>query len=202
MEKFVTDNNLEIQQRAGEMMKLLSNDICEELLSPIEVQDDDENQNPIIQQSVEPQKSTNNNVDDILLFALDGDSSNNNYSVPQQKTNDNLIDSLLSDTISNNQALVQENSSQIKCPPGTRQIFEKSDFILFGQTKANPNDPSQFAVNLIFYGKGTNHLSDFIVIGQFRYSIIFFKAEYSFKMLLIIKLFCGIKPLLWLYLLT
>lgn len=185
-------NNLEVQQRSGEMMKLLTHkDVCDEMLAPIAASLVEKEQNPIQiidgsgaqqnQQSLQNQQNLinqaqeaqrNTDQDDILLIVLnDTDLNNTNNST---NTNTNNTNSAHADLLSLVDDIPSQQNQKIQQPvtqqPNTQQpqvteLLRSSELIVYGQAKANPKDKRQIALNLIYYS-ASSQLTDFKVTCQ------------------------------------
>jgi hypothetical protein len=151
----IQSNDLEVQQRAGEMMKVLGHvDVCEEMLAPIAKSSAQVEHNPL--QIVESQQTQvqAKPVDDLLLLVLD-DTSSTDTSV--RRGRDDLLD-LLGDSLPVGQTPVQAPVPNVQAPvqsaPGPAELFRTSEVICLGQTKANPANASQVALRLFFFSTG------------------------------------------------
>ncbi|KAH0792692.1 Adaptin N terminal region family protein [Histomonas meleagridis] len=137
--ELVKSNNLEIQQRSGEMMKLLTHtDVCEEMLAPI-----------ADATNVEMQATTENSnnktqVDDILMSII-------NDSTPQQQQQSNNSINLIDDLIGDLQP--KKNEPTI--------VAKTSDFVICGQSKVNPQNQNQIAIQLVVYAVNNAQLDNF-----------------------------------------
>lgn len=164
MKEMVKSNNIEVQQRAGEMMNLLSKKIiCEEMLAPIAASSTEEEQNPIqIINDISENKNDNNNeskyTDDLIQFVLDD-------SPQKQQTNKsttNLLEEL--DLLSISPQKQQQNNNQVSNISeliGRKETYRGNNFIIFTQSKINPQSPNQYAIQFIFYSLGNMVLNDF-----------------------------------------
>ena len=178
----MNSNDIEVQQRSGEMMKLLRyTDICEEMLAPIAITSTENEQNPIGIVETKPQKNQTATLidtgdllgealqkhqqppeDDLLLIVLN-DTDNNQREKPQtqNKPTTSIHDDLLSlvDDIPSNPAPQPQPQTQ---KPNATELLRSSEFIVYGQAKANPNDTRQIALNLIYYSS-SSQLTEFHV---------------------------------------
>ena len=100
LSSLVQSNNLEVQQRSGEMMKLLTHgDVCDEMLAPIQEQAESaEEAINMGQQSAMPNQSQTNATQQqtIISQVLAQDASHNEQ--PQQQSLHDLLGDLLSPT--------------------------------------------------------------------------------------------------------
>ena len=114
LEKLSKANNIEVQQRAGEMMKLLKHsNICEEILSPISETATAQEQNPI--NIIEDNGSSyeNGKQEDILLSIL-----NENNNAPPSNTSSQVDDD---DLLSLALSLPQTNNTNTQLQTSTNQ---------------------------------------------------------------------------------
>ncbi|KAK8882757.1 AP-1 complex subunit gamma-1 [Tritrichomonas musculus] len=183
-------NNLEVQQRSGEMMKLLTHrDVCDEMLAPIAASLVEKEQNPIqiidgstpgqqSQQSLQNQQNLinqaqqaqkNTDQDDLLLFVLNDTELNNNNTINNtnqiNNNNSNAQDDLLSlveDMPSQPSQQIQQPNQQQQKKSQVTELLRSSELIVYGQAKANPKDKRQIALNLIYYS-ASSQLTDFKV---------------------------------------
>lgn len=170
MDQLVTDSNLEIQQRAGEIRNLLARtDVNGELFAPISATSEDDGKASIAINSGSHQTTAENVAgDDLLSLMLDSKQ-------PQQPKDDllGLLDtpnptptnipssgSLLEQLAA---APVQQNPS---VPRAGVELLRKNDFIIYGQSKLNPSDQRMVALCLSIYstsGQVTEFTMDYRV---------------------------------------
>jgi hypothetical protein len=181
--KLVTSNNLEVQQRAGELAKLLTHaDVCDVVLAPIEERDEAAAQAPkIVMEPTANPKQVDTVLGDLLLELDDAPKPE-----PQQQA---TTQSLLSDLLQKPQqpqkpVQVQSPSQpQIQQPPAQPskpvqvqpqrpaqvqaptvqgiELLRKGDYVICGRALGNPSDPRQVALNLLVYGTGATALTEF-----------------------------------------
>lgn len=164
MKELAKSNNLEVQQRAGEMMKLLCHpEICDEMLLPIETNQqsmaskiniEDSSQQPMAQPNTNTKNRSQPPVDDLLLLVLDDTAPSPQPAQQQSQQSRSLLDELGSVTQPVQQPI------QPKVPQST-ELLRKGDFVIYGQSSTNPKDPRQTALRLLFYGVGPSPLTDF-----------------------------------------
>jgi hypothetical protein len=169
--ELVKHNNLEVQQRAGEMLKLLTKYAgqCDEMLAPIQSATDIDHQASIrLNQNPASEKTAENAAgDDLLNMMLDTKAP----AAAPQATAD-LLD--LHDAKSAKsrapappgQATTPLAQVAAPVPPVARvappaELVATSDFAIYGQTQTNPANPRQLALRLLVYGVGSQPLSDF-----------------------------------------
>lgn len=158
-------NNLEVQQRAGEMMKLLTHtDLCSEMLAPIAESSVNKEQNPIAIVDTKRTDKTQND-DDILLLVLDD--------APKQPAKSSGGDSLLdilgdltpkstpTPTPQTTAAPAPQTTAAPAPPPQAMELLRTNEVIVYGQAKGNPQDPRQIALRLLFYTTGTSPMTEF-----------------------------------------
>jgi hypothetical protein len=148
-------NDLEMQQCAGEMLKVLGHmDVCEKMLTPIAKSSTQVEQNPlqIIEAPQTPVQAKP--VVDLLLLVLD-DTSSTDSSV-RRGGGDLLGDSLPGPQMPLQTPLPKVQVS-VRSAPGPAELFRTGEVICLGQTKANPVNPvnpSQVALRLFFFSTG------------------------------------------------
>jgi hypothetical protein len=127
---------LEVQQRSGEMAKLLGHpEVCEEMLAPIAATSAQAEQNPlqIVEAAPTAVKATRPPVDDLLLLVLD----DGPLAAPQE--HGDLL------------GLLEAAPPKPAEPTGPPELFRIADVVCFGQTKPNPQNPRQMALRLLFF---------------------------------------------------
>ena len=168
-------NNLEVQQRAGEMMKLLMHtDVCSEMLAPIAASSVSTEQNPIaIVENTGRQATQGTQDDDILLLVLDDTpSAPRTTQAPTSKPieSDPLLDIL--DLGPATPQPVQQPTQPAQAPqtaqqrpqqPSFTELAKTNDLIVYGQSKVNPQDNRQIALRLVFHAVGETAMTEFSV---------------------------------------
>ena len=154
LQKLTTSNELEVQQRAGEMMNLLKSDICSYVLAP----STDDLQNYSEEKSAKITQTNNEKDvldDDLLSFVMNdkGDQQNNNK-------HSNYLDDLLG--LNLKEKVVQE----ITPPPNSTELFNNNHIVIFSQTQTNPQDPNQIAKRLLIYNKCSTQITNFMIFHQ------------------------------------
>lgn len=168
LQDMVKSNNLELQQRSGELMKLLLHtDICEEILAPVAASNEAENDQSSIQIQQTTQQNEGNDADDDLLnFVIDKRKHQTQQAAPvapqqtqpqQQAQASNLLDML--DLGAPKPAAPTTPAAPPK--PQSTELLRKGDFIIFGQCMGNPTNPKQLALRLLIYGTGSTPLNEF-----------------------------------------
>ena len=160
-------NNLEVQQRAGEMMKLLQHtELCSEMLAPIAASSADTEQNPIaIVEHKSNQQATQD--DDILLLVLDEASPK--PAPPAHGSGGDSLRDLLGDLAPTPAPAPSPQPVQPQPPaaapqiqqPQAPEVMRTNEVIVYGQVRANPQDPRQVALRLIFHTTGTTPMTEF-----------------------------------------
>ncbi|KAH0794018.1 Adaptin N terminal region family protein [Histomonas meleagridis] len=134
-DKLESSNNLEIQQRAGEMRRLLlSQSLCAPVLTSVsgaEISSEEKTANIGY--------NTNNDDldDDLLSLVMDTPAPTTTPTPAKNTTSGSLIDDLLGSSIQSN------------APPGADELLRKADYIVYGQKQMNPNDKRQIALRII-----------------------------------------------------
>ena len=143
-------NNLEVQQRAGEMMKLLGHtELCSEMLAPIAASSAETEQNPIAIVERKGAQQAKTNDDDILLLVLD------DQPAPKEPSQQNNLLDLLAPTST------PPPAPQPTAPPNTTTLLRTNEVVVFGQAKGNPKDARQTALMLLYFATGTSPMSEF-----------------------------------------
>ena len=141
-QKFSSDNRLDVQQRAGEFLRLLKSPNAYQFLAPIAENNEEEAQ---------PQQSQSK------------------LSKPkQQETLDSLLD--MTDEPPKQQKKKGQSSSLMdlmdepqipSLPPNAVLAFERSDFVTYFEVQKNDRDPRQVAIRASFYNKTNVALTNF-----------------------------------------
>jgi len=147
--ELVKSNNLEVQQRSGEMIKVLSGEgVAEQLLAPISPTGEGENEEKnltIIDNAADDQE-------DLLLIVLD-------QSTNQPKPSVNSTPVTPAPLVVNKEVAPKPEPTPVK--PNGVELVKFQDFIIYGQTMKNPKDPRQIALNLIIVGTCNRDLTSF-----------------------------------------
>lgn len=154
LQKFTISNDLEVQQRSGEMVKLLTTDICSYVLAP----NTDDSQNYSEEKSAKIIQVNNEKEeldDDLLSIVLD---DKTNKQSTQSYTN--YLDSLLGYQID------EKPVHKITPPPNSTELYNNNEIIIFTQTQSNPKDPNQIAKRLLIHNKSTTPITRFMIIHQ------------------------------------
>ena len=168
----VEHNNLEVQQRAGELMKLLAHpEACQEILAPISNATEADDQSSIqIQQGTSKDRSGEHGAgDDVLLMMLD--TKKKGEPAPKTQPVDDLLNLDIAPTnqpskVSNTDLLSALAEPAPKpqpqaAPMQMTELLRLPDFAIYGQSKANAADPRQIALRLLIFGTGSGSLNDF-----------------------------------------
>jgi hypothetical protein len=162
-----TSNHVELQQRSGELRRLLSiPQLCSAVLAPVVVASSVISEEKSVQITTKPNSGIISNeesdeeVDDLLLLVMNDEQSSQNL---REKSKVSLIEELSenvkSDLIPRNPIVQNVNG---------KELLRKGDFVIFGQTQPNPNNPKQFALRLLFYNTGITRLTEFKVEYQIQ----------------------------------
>lgn len=166
LENLRKNNNLEIQQRAGEMYNILCRPhLAEELLVPIEYE--------------KPENSQTNRQDDTDLLSLTPDSSRTatptnsiddllglNSKTNQQNKRTDSINSLLDDLMSGSINTKTEQPIQtrsVQSPPGALEALRTSDYVIYFQIQRNEANPNQLAIRSSVYNLTETPFNQFVV---------------------------------------
>jgi hypothetical protein len=155
-----TDNNLEIQQRSGELMKLFGHrSQLLNFLAPVASGSESEDAQLAIaiNSTVSAAKAQDNQTgDDLLVMMLDSKPS----AKPVSQSDDLLGDILTivpqsNVTTATAQPLQQQQQQpqqQLQQQLQQTELLRNGDFVVFGQSKRNPSDPKVVALRLLIYG--------------------------------------------------
>lgn len=151
LNKFITSNNLEVQQRAGEMSMILSfNEFAEEILAPFEQNKTNEVKPVTI---VEDEKE---DEDLLSLFEKDYQKAE-----PQQQKTSSLLDDLSDISSLDNTKSMQDNKSKITPLPGSIEGLQMQDFILYFEIRKNPQNQKQIALRVSVFSLINTPLTNF-----------------------------------------
>lgn len=180
---FINDISLDVQQRAGEMVTLLGKDnICNEVLAPVEMKKQDEKAQIVTSQQVASNPSENqnpaasiqtgdNNNNDVVKDLLDL----NDSSATSPQTQNSSLKELLgimdnNPTSSTNNAAAPgtggsdakaEAKSKIKPFPGSVVAFEMQDYIVYFEVRKNPQNKNQMAIRVSTFNLSNSPLNNF-----------------------------------------
>ena len=145
--ELASSNDLELQQRAGELIRILTkSSFRDALLAPIEF----EHTNISIQ-------SQNDEAD---LLGLDSTTE----AKPQQK---DVIQDILGAPAAAAEETpkkeVKEPQQSFKPPPGAVEALRTHDYVIYFEIQRNSNNPNQLAIRSSVYGLGTIPLNKFTV---------------------------------------
>lgn len=150
IQKFQTDNRLDVQQRAGEMMKILSSSTnLSFILAPMH--DEEANEQTQQTQQTQPEKTGQNQAQaSNLLINMDGEDQNKSES---------LLDLL--DPENN----FEDNQTKIKkkLPNGAFLAFELDEFVAYFEIQRNPKNQREIAIRVSYYNKTKIQLNKFNV---------------------------------------
>jgi len=180
-------NNLEVQQRAGEMLQLLQMEgVGEQLLAPIAAiadtdidekavtindqpgsakEDDDLLSLIALGNSQQKPQTTSPSADPLDLLGLGTPSQTAKPTQPTPKPVQNPIANLLGEPDQAAPAPAKPKPASSPVPQGTK-MAELTDIVLYGQVKPNPSDPRQFALKLSAYCKSARDLTGYKIALQ------------------------------------
>lgn len=151
---FTTSSSLDVQQRAGELAVLMSNnDICDEVLAPVEC-DTSSTATIVVENKLETD-----------LLDLTGSGS-------QQQKSTNIIDDILGlSSTPQQQAQVQQaapaqqqsapQSQNIGPPPNAVEALNKHDYVIYFEIIVNPQNSSQIAIRASIFNNSSAPLNNF-----------------------------------------
>jgi hypothetical protein len=154
--KLARSNNLEVQQRAGEMAKLLTHgEVCEEMLAPIEERDAAAPAAPrIVAEPAQAAKPSDSVLGDILQ-ELDAPVA------PAASSLIDLIDTAPPPPVVAAPTRQAGPAAVAPQPAAMTELVRQNDFVIFGQAIANVQDRRQIALNVLVFGTGQTALQDF-----------------------------------------
>jgi hypothetical protein len=133
---FVNNNNLEVQQRAGELVRVLARpDVSEQLLAPVEL---DESAGAAAETPDVPESRSKS---DVSLIDIIGD-----ITEPPAKP-----------------APEVKSQLAVNGPPGSVEALRTSDYVIYFELQSNPNNPRQLGIRSTVYGLGQIPLTNFLV---------------------------------------
>jgi len=136
-------HDIEVQQRAGEMRRLLAAPgLCGAVLTPVASATPGSEEGSVRITLSKDQGS--GEVDDLLLLVMDNDA-------PATTLLDDLAPAW------------DPTQAPVGKPAQGAPVMETSDFVVFGQTQRDPRNPKQYALRLVFVGTGASELPDFKV---------------------------------------
>lgn len=178
-----TNNNLEVQQRSGEMIRLiLQEKLSLSVLAPLTTGSEVVTEESINIVENEKPESEDSEVDDLLLLVMDDAGP----SKPSPPISSNLIDDLLGPStttqsapttqyqqapitqVQTQQPMAQAPPQVSQPPPQVKQLYATAEYVIFGQSQPNATDPRQIALRLLIYGSGRSQLSEFQIEYQPR----------------------------------
>jgi hypothetical protein len=170
-ETMETSNHVEVQQRSGEMKRLLASpQLSGAVLAPIVAASAMSEEKSVII----PKKAGNEeeDVDDLVLLVMDDQPppqpqpqpqpqiQQRPQSQPQSQVQPQSVPSLIE--------AVAPAQSQLPTPPGAKEMARTSDFVVFGQVQGNPKNPKQLALRLLFYNTSASRYTDFVAEYQIQ----------------------------------
>ncbi|KAK8878638.1 AP-1 complex subunit gamma-1 [Tritrichomonas musculus] len=160
--KYARDNRLDVQQRAGEMIRLLtSSSNLSYILAPMNEEDAAEQaQNHI---DNDDQDSIQNQTSSSLI------NLNDNYDEGGEDKKETLLDLLDSDIPTNSSTQMKK-----KLPNGAFLAFEQDEFAAYFEVQKNPKNQREVAIRVSYYNKSQIQLNKFnvafAVSGNWKFS--------------------------------
>lgn len=182
------DNEIEVQQRSGEMKRILQNpQIWEDVLAPPEYKKTEQSTNQKTAQIIvnKGEKTTQENQNAVSTNAasqttnlLDLIDNGNPVSSPANIVNPtqtntqggSIIDDLLSlaavpSSQQQNQTnpIQQQNQFQFKPPPNSVEAIRNQEFVVYFEISKNPSNPKQIAIRSTIANLGPQQLKNFSI---------------------------------------
>lgn len=168
MQNLTNSNNIEIQQRAGEMVTLLTMpELAEVILAPSALDDKQPTTSPVKMETANESKE--NNPDNLLNLLLDVSPAPQQQPQPQ-KQNDALSELLSAPPIQQNVVKAPQviPDGPLPPPPNSFPVMKTVDFAVYGQTQVNQQNPNQIALMLTTVPLTDKPLVNFVM--EFRAS--------------------------------
>lgn len=146
-------NHIEVQQRAGELARLLTNPSLAPLVLASMVDTTakiEQNSVNIHTPAVTSQASDEKEINDLLLLVMDQET---------QKPTGTLLSDLGMEP-SQPQSQPQPQAQAQPVPRIGVQLAETGEYVIFGQVQRNPADPRQCALRLLYYNTGISPLTE------------------------------------------
>jgi hypothetical protein len=140
---FVNNNNLEVQQRVGELLRVVARpDVSEQLLAPIEVEDiGAAGEKP-------PEASASADLIEILgEGAPPAPSPGQGQAQAQAQA----------------QGQTAPPAAQIQVPPNAVEALRTSDYVFYFELQRNPSNPRQLGIRSTVFGLGQVPFTNFVV---------------------------------------
>jgi hypothetical protein len=168
-EAMETSNHVEVQQRSGEMKRLLaSQQLSAAVLAPVVAASAMSEEKSVII----PKKAGNEeeDVDDLLLLVMNDQAPPRPQPQPQlqlqpqpqPEPQPHIQLQPQPQPVPSPIEAVAQAPAQLPIPPGAKEMARTSDFVLFGQVQGNPKNPKQLALRLLFYNIGVIKYTDFV----------------------------------------
>ena len=184
LDNLTKSNDIEVQQRAGELVRILQlGDACETILAPVGPDEQTEKKQnakaevpkAVKQEPAQQAKEKQSTPDDLLSMLLNTPVQPiaQAQKEPQVSDQSKAPDALLLDLTSQPQPQPQQQSQaapanpaitapvSIPKPPNSFEIMQNQDFVMYGQVQRNPNNPSQIALMTTVFSKIQKQLPDF-----------------------------------------
>ena len=166
-----TNNNLEIQQRAGEMARVLEKtNLREDLLAPVEIEEVDQSNKPLSSESSENTQQIQSKTGielleqddtDLLLDFGDGPVQTEPTTAQKLGSSADGSNAALTPTASGNTA--PEKPKEITPPPGSVEALRTSDYVVFFELQRNAQNPRQLAIRSTVYNLNDVPLTQFLI---------------------------------------
>ncbi|OHT02345.1 Adaptin N terminal region family protein [Tritrichomonas foetus] len=172
MEELKKDNDLDVQQRAGEMSLLMDEtDIISDVLAPLVtntnesaklVVDDAENKNDEEDLLIDiGMPTTTNNINSKSNINVSSGSNAVSNNLLESQTKGSSLNDLLSLNVSSSNAPNQAAKPAIKPPQGAIEGLRKPDYVIYFEIRKNPANPKQIALRASVFNLGTVALQNF-----------------------------------------
>ena len=172
LQQFAKNNNLEIQQRSGELLRVLANtQLYDEILAPVEVEETEVKQvaeGGAATQAPQPDESGAIDLLDLgdELLMIDDDKNK-----PPPKVNQGLAADLLGlmgDAPGpSNQAApgapAQPAAKSVEAPPGAVEALRTAEYVIYFEIQRNAANPRQLAIRSSVFNLGDVPLNQFVI---------------------------------------
>jgi hypothetical protein len=153
LEKFASQNHLEIQQRAGELMRVLDKTaLSAAILAPVEI-DEGEGEGRAVPAAASPSAGDGENLLDIAAPA------------PAQPTQAAVQVGAPAETpaVAPAVAAAPPPRAEPQAPPGAVEALRTADYVVYFQLQRNANNPRQLAIQSTVFGLGDIPLTQFLI---------------------------------------
>ena len=157
MEEVKKSNNLDVQQRAGEMALLMDEkDVLNDVLAPLVL---NENSSKLVVNEAPDNKESDNDL------SIDLNMDESSKATPQPSNPESSLNDLLSLNITSSQDAPsnQQQTPAIKPPMGALEGLRMPDYVIYFEIRKNPQNPKQIALRASIFNLGTVPLNNFNV---------------------------------------